>query len=95
MAPARDEEVITARQMVTPDSEVMAVSLDGVIINVRGDGRKEARVATIPAVEMTVAQEDSSRFQVPSGRELILPNSDSCRCWSFATNMCRSSTHAR
>jgi hypothetical protein len=63
-APARDEEVITARQMATPDSEVMAVSLDGVMINVRGEGWKEARVATISAVEKTVAEERDEEKEV-------------------------------
>jgi hypothetical protein len=63
-APARDEAVITARQMAPPDSEVMAVSLDGVMINVRGEGWKEVRVATISAVEETVAQERDEEKEV-------------------------------
>lgn len=34
-----------------PDAEIMAVSMDGVMVHVRGEGWKEAKVAAISAVE--------------------------------------------
>jgi hypothetical protein len=38
------------RQVAPPDSEVMAVSMDGAMINVRGEGWKEVKTAAIAAV---------------------------------------------
>jgi hypothetical protein len=52
-APEKDE-VVTSRDIPEPDSEVMAVSMDGVLINIRGEGWKEVKVATISAVEVAV-----------------------------------------
>jgi hypothetical protein len=56
-APERDEEVVTRRDMPEPDSQVMATSLDGVLINIRDEGWKEVKVAAISAVEGDVAAE--------------------------------------
>jgi hypothetical protein len=39
------------RQVPEPDSEVMAVSMDGARINVRGEGWKEVKTVTVSAVE--------------------------------------------
>jgi hypothetical protein len=44
-----DEE--SFRQVPQPDSEVMAVSMDGSFINIRGEGWKEVKVSTVSAVE--------------------------------------------
>jgi IS5 family transposase len=63
-APVRDEEVVTMRQMPVPDSEVMAVSFDGAMVNVRGEGWKEVRIATISAVEAEVSQERDEKKEV-------------------------------
>jgi hypothetical protein len=63
-APERDEEVVTMRQMPVPDSEVMAVSFDGAMVNVRGEGWKEVRIATISAVEAEVSQERDEEKEV-------------------------------
>lgn len=49
-APAK-EKVITARQMPQPDSEVMALSMDGAMVNIRGEGWKEVKTVCVSAVE--------------------------------------------
>ena len=55
-APAK-EAVITVRQMPQPDSEVMALSMDGAMVNIRGEGWKEVKTVCVSAVEtMTDAQ---------------------------------------
>jgi hypothetical protein len=63
-APTRDEEVITARQIPEPDSEVMAVSFDGAMINVRDEGWKEVKIATISAVETEVQIERDEEKEI-------------------------------
>ncbi|MCB0165709.1 MAG: hypothetical protein KDI79_15870, partial [Anaerolineae bacterium] len=50
--PARDE-VITQRQMVEPESEVMVISMDGAMVNIRGEGWKEVKTVAVSAVETT------------------------------------------
>jgi len=45
------EEVITVRQMPQPDSEVMAVSMDGAMVNIRGEGWKEVKTVCVSAVD--------------------------------------------
>jgi hypothetical protein len=47
--PKHDEVVM--REVVTPDSEVMSVSSDGVMVRLREEGWKEVKVASISAVE--------------------------------------------
>jgi hypothetical protein len=49
-APAK-EEVITVRQMPQPESEVMALSMDGAMVNIRGEGWKEVKAVCVSAVE--------------------------------------------
>jgi len=44
-------EVLSQRALAEPDAPVMALSMDGVMINVRGEGWKEAKVVAISAVE--------------------------------------------
>ena len=63
-APERDEEVITRRQIPEPDSEVMAVSFDGAMINIRGEGWKEVKIATISAVENEVLLERDEEKEI-------------------------------
>ena len=55
--PERDDEVITLRQIPKPDSDTMAMLMDGVKINIREEGWKEVRLATVSAVERQVALE--------------------------------------
>lgn len=55
-APERGEEIVW-RDIPEPDSEVMAVSLDGCLIHIRGEGWKEVKTATISAVEVEVQLE--------------------------------------
>jgi hypothetical protein len=45
------EEIHPPRSIPTPDSEVMSVSSDGVLIHIREEGWKEVKVASISAVE--------------------------------------------
>lgn len=54
--PERGEEIVW-REMPEPDSEVMSISLDGTMLNIRGEGWKEVKVATISAVEAEVQLE--------------------------------------
>ncbi len=49
-APAKDE-VVVPRQMPQPDSEVMAISMDGALVNIREEGWKEVKTVSISAVE--------------------------------------------
>jgi hypothetical protein len=55
-APERGEEIVW-RDIPEPDSEVMAVSLDGCLIHIRDEGWKEVKTATISAVEVEVQLE--------------------------------------
>ena len=63
--PGREEDMeVVWRNIPEPDSEVMAVSLDGVLINIRGEGWKEVKVATISAVETEVKLEGDEEKEV-------------------------------
>lgn len=55
-APAKDE-VIVPRQMPQPDSEVMAISMDGALVNIRGEGWKEVKTVSISAVEAVIDEQ--------------------------------------
>jgi len=50
--------------MPEPDSELMAVSLDGAMVHLREEGWKEVRVATISAVETVVPVERDEEKEV-------------------------------
>jgi hypothetical protein len=62
-APERGEEIVW-RDMPEPDSEIMAVSLDGAMVHLREEGWKEVRVATISAVETVVTVERDEEKEV-------------------------------
>jgi hypothetical protein len=62
-APERGEEIVW-REMPEPDSEVMSVSLDGALINIRDEGWKEVKIATISAVEAEVQLERDEEKEV-------------------------------
>jgi len=51
--PAKEEEVVY-RQVPEPDSEMMNVSSDGVLLHIRKQGWKEVKLVTISAVEQTL-----------------------------------------
>jgi hypothetical protein len=51
--PKAEHEVVW-RERIQPDSEIMAVSSDGVLINVIGEGWKEVKTVSISAVTHTV-----------------------------------------
>jgi hypothetical protein len=48
--PKQEAEVVW-REVVTPESEVMSVSSDGVMLHLRDEGWKEVKIASISAVE--------------------------------------------
>ena len=53
--PAAVEEGAAWRALVEPDSAMMAVSLDGVMLHIRGEGWKEVKLVAISAVERAAA----------------------------------------
>ncbi len=55
--PPAKEEVVTERQIPKPDSEVMNVSMDGAMVNIRDEGWKEVKVVAISAVERETDEE--------------------------------------
>jgi len=61
--PPTSEEIISPRQMPKPDSEVMNVSIDGAMINIRGEGWKEVKTVCISAVEQ-VTEETTGEIEV-------------------------------
>ena len=48
--PAKDEEEVW-RQVPEPESEVMSLSMDGVMVHIRDEGWREVKIASISAVE--------------------------------------------
>jgi hypothetical protein len=62
-APAKEDPLVW-RTIPTPDSEVMNVSCDGAMINVRGEGWKEVKTVTISAVEAVVGLERDEEKEV-------------------------------
>jgi hypothetical protein len=61
--PPAQDEVIVPRQMPQPDSEVMVVSMDGAMVNIRGEGWKEVKTVAISGVE-TVPNEETGQPEV-------------------------------
>ena len=55
--PPAPDEVITVRDMPRPDSEVMALSMDGAMVNIRGEGWKEVKTVSVSAVGRTVGSQ--------------------------------------
>lgn len=53
----RQEEEVTWRDVAEPDSPLMNVSIDGVMVHLLGEGWKEAKITAISAVEPTVDEE--------------------------------------
>lgn len=53
----KEEEAVHWREIPEPDSEVMAVSSDGVLVNVREEGWKEVKTVAISAVNNTTDPE--------------------------------------
>lgn len=63
--PGREEDMeVVWRNIPEPDSEVMAVCLDGALINIREEGWKEVKVAAISAVEVEKPQEGDEENEV-------------------------------
>lgn len=53
----RQEEEVTWREVPDPDSPLMNVSIDGVMVHLLGEGWKETKIAAISAVEPAVDPE--------------------------------------
>jgi len=60
--PAKDEMSVP-RELLQPDSEVMVVSMDGAMVNIRGEGWKEVKTVAISALE-TVPNEETGQPEV-------------------------------
>jgi len=52
--PTKEEEEVAYRKIPKPDSEMMNVSSDGVMVNIRKQGWKEVKIVAISAVQQTV-----------------------------------------
>lgn len=61
--PPAQDEVVTVRQMARPESEVMALSMDGALVNIRDEGWKEVKTVSVSAVE-TVSDEETGEMEV-------------------------------
>ncbi|MFQ5614248.1 MAG: hypothetical protein ACE5H9_19165 [Anaerolineae bacterium] len=61
--PPAPEEVVTIRQMPHPESEVMAISMDGALVNIRGEGWKEVKTVSVSAVDR-VTDEETGQIEV-------------------------------
>ena len=70
-APAK-EGAIPSRQMPQPDSEEMALSIDGAMVNIRGEGWEEVKTVCVSAVDReTETETRQSRFGIKPHFELI------------------------
>ena len=49
--PPVSDEVMTVRDMPQPDGEVMAISMDGAMVNIRDEGWKEVKTVAVSVVE--------------------------------------------
>lgn len=54
--PAKDE-VVSERERPQPEGEVMALSMDGAMVNIRGEGWKEVKTVCVSVVERQTAAE--------------------------------------
>lgn len=61
-------EIQSKRSLPEPDSQVMSVSMDGVMLNIRGEGWKEVKVVTISAVQQTEDEAQPVRLSQHSYR---------------------------
>jgi hypothetical protein len=59
----KEEEAVLWRKIPQPDSEVMAVSADGVLIHLREEGWKEVKVMSVSAVRTPAEQTDEAEGQ--------------------------------
>lgn len=55
----KEEEGVIWRRIPEPDSEVMGVSADGVMVHLREEGWKEAKVASVSAVPVSTEGEEA------------------------------------
>lgn len=54
-----EELEVEMEELPAPDSDVMAVSMDGVMVNTREEGWKEVKVAALSAVEVSSDEEEA------------------------------------
>ena len=55
--PPAQDEVLSEREMPQPDSEVMAISMDGAMVNIRDEGWKEVKSVSVSAVQSQVNEQ--------------------------------------
>lgn len=65
--PAKFDEV-TFRQVPQPESEVMAVSMEGAMVRLRGEGWKEVKTVAVSAVERAPASDGGTDAVEPAVR---------------------------
>jgi hypothetical protein len=56
----KEQEAVLWRRIPEPDSEVMAVSADGVMVHLRDEGWKEVKVVSVSAVRLSHKQTDEA-----------------------------------
>ena len=61
--PPTPEEIVSPRERPQPDSEIMALSIDGAMVNLRGEGWKEVKTVCISAVE-SLTNQDTAQAEV-------------------------------
>ena len=61
--PPVKEEVITMRQIPQPDSEVMALSMDGAMVNILDEGWKEVKTVCVSTVD-TETEAETGQVEV-------------------------------
>ena len=55
--PPEQDEVVTVREMSPPAGEVMAISMDGAMVNIRGEGWKEVKTVSVSVVQTDIDEE--------------------------------------
>lgn len=55
--PSKEGVAVQLRQVVTPSSETMSVSHDGVMVPIRGEGYKEVKIVSVAAVQTEIEPE--------------------------------------
>ena len=65
--PPAADDIIVPRDMPPAESEVMALSMDGAMVNIRGEGWKEVKTVAISAVE-TLVNETTGEAEVRLSR---------------------------
>jgi hypothetical protein len=82
--PAKFDEV-TFREVPTPASEVVAISMDGALIRIRGEGWKEIKTVTVSEVEPVSAEKAAEPVGSTEPRVKLVKHSYRSGLWDAAT----------